>query len=213
MKKTLYNTASFVLLLSMVFAASCSTPPAKRVKQSGTNSPVLSDGYVLSVTVMVAGQKEVDVQGGRIREDGSLQLPLLGAVKAGGKTLKEFNDYLREEYGRRFFVNPQVTVRFDLTGESDMYPWGYVTVLGRIKDPGRVRIPPTRDMTITQCIQKAGGFIEYAKRNGIRITRRDPQTGKKKVVTVDFKGLADAEEDKDLFLKHGDTIYVPEVLF
>jgi polysaccharide export outer membrane protein len=213
MKKYFYNVARMALLLSMVFAASCTSPPPKKPEQKVPQSPVLSDGYVLSVKVMVAGEKEVDVKGCRVREDGTLDLPLLGAVNARGKTLKELNDYLREEYGRRFFVNPRVTVSFDLAGEVDMYPWGYVTVLGRVKKPGSVRIPATRDLTITQCIQKAGGFIEYAKKSAIRITRRDPETGKNKKITVDFKHMAESAGEKDLLLKPGDTVYVPEVLF
>ena len=208
-----YIARGVAMILGIGLLASCSTPPVKKVEQSVTVSPVLSDGYVLTVSVMVAGAKEVDIKGARIREDGLLDLPLLGPVKARGLTLKEFNDYLKREYGRRFFVDPRVTVSFDLSGETDMYPWGYVTVLGRVNDPGRVRIPATRDLTITQCIQKTGGFIKYAKKSSILITRRDPETGKAKEFSVDFKRMAGSKDDKDLLLKSGDVVYVPEVLF
>ena len=114
-------------------------------------------------------------------------------------------------YGDRFFVNPHVTVSFDLDAESDMYPWGSVTVLGRIAKPGRVRIPATRDLTITQCIQKAGGFIQYAKKTAIEITRPQPGTGTVKVTKVDFNRIGRGE--KDPLLRHGDVVNVPEVMF
>ena len=200
-------------LLLLILLSGCTTPgrPRPVVPPTPSPSPVLAHGYVLSVTVMVAGEKEIDVRGVRIREDGNVDLPLLGSIAARDLTLRKFSDIIEKAYGERFFVNPHVTINFDLAAESDMYPWGFVTVLGRVKEPGRVRIPATRDLTVTQCIQKAGGFIQYARQNGIEIARRDPVTGKDKELKVDFGKIGSGE--KDIPLKHGDIVNVPEVIF
>ena len=176
--------------------------------------PRLAPGYVLNVTVAVAGDREIDDRNKRIQNDGTVSLTLLGSVKAEGRTLKEFKDYLYELYNKSYFVNPEVSVDFVFTaGREGVSPWGYVTVLGRVKQPGRVNIPPTGDLKLTHAIQKAGGFDTSAKDTDIRITRIDGN-GETRRIEINLRNIdSKGRTDDDIVLQAGDVVFVPEMIF
>jgi polysaccharide export outer membrane protein len=207
-----------LLAACLILAAGLSCSSARRQGQGsdaeGLNetavSPELMPGYMLNMSVVVAGEEEVNAKNERIQADGTVELPLLGSVSAEGKTRQEFEDYVRQLYNESYYVNPRVSVDFVLD-DTDIYPWGYVTVLGQVSKPGRVRIPPTRDLTVTQAIQKVGGLEKFAKESSIRITREDG--GGSKRLKVDFGEIAASGGKEDVVLKHGDVVYVPEVVF
>jgi len=184
-------------------------PPAP---ESVDQSPLLAPGYMLDVRVMVAGNDEINEKGIRIQESGQVTLPLLGTVQAAGMTLDAFKTFLTDEYNANYFINPIVSAGISIDDNSSAYPWGYVTVLGRVKDPGRVRIPPTRDLTIMQALQEAGGFIKYAKEGAIEITRQE-KDGTSRRITFDMRKMAKSSDEADTRLEHGDVVYVPEVIF
>jgi protein involved in polysaccharide export with SLBB domain len=113
-----------------------------------------------------------------------------------------------------YFVQPQVVVEFVRDEDSDrIMAWGYVTVLGRVKNPGRVSIPPTQDLTVSGAIQKAGGLDTSAKDSAIRVTRQLP-SGKARKYDVNLRRVGSAGTVKDdLILKPGDVVFVPEMMF
>ena len=182
---------------------------------SETPSPevLLRPGLLLNIRVLVAGQKEVEEATKRIQNDGTIDLPLVGQVHAGGKTLPAFRDELFRKYNSSFFVNPQVIVEFAAEwADEGLFPWGYVTVLGRVKQPGRVGIPPTKDITVSRAIQLAGGFDTSARATSIKITRgKDAQ---QELFSVDLKEVgARGNSQADMVLMPNDIVYVPEEMF
>jgi polysaccharide export outer membrane protein len=196
--------------------ASCATAPVRgteEVTPEGApvdSTPRLVAGYLLSVLVSVGGETEIDVKNRRIRSDGTIEVPLLGAVPCEGMTLSELGERLRKLYDVSYFVDPQVSVEFVLDDKAETYPWGYVTVLGRVKEPGRVAMPPTRDLSLTQAIQKVGGLDRYARESRIEITR--DEGGKLRQIPADLREVA-SSGGKDVRLRSGDVIFVPEVVF
>lgn len=175
-------------------------------------SPLLAPGYKLDVRVMVAGNDEINEKGIRVQESGEVTLPLLGAVQAAGLTLDAFKTVLTQAYNANYFINPIVSAGISMDDNASAFPWGYVTVLGRVKTPGRVRIPPTRDLTIMQALQEAGGFIKYAREGGIEITRQE-KDGTTSRMTFDMRKMAKSSNEADIRLEHGDVVFVPEVIF
>lgn len=189
--------------------------PSMAVTVPDSSSPevLLRPGLLLNVRVLVAGQKEVEEANKRIQNDGTLSLPLVGLVHAGGKTLPAFRDDLFRLYDSGFFVNPQVIVEFAAEQAADgLFPWGYVTVLGRVKQPGRVSIPPTKDISVSRAIQLAGGFDTSARATSIRVTRE--KDGKQQLFSVDLKDVgARGNAKADMVLMPNDIVYVPEEIF
>jgi protein involved in polysaccharide export with SLBB domain len=173
----------------------------------------LRPGLVINVAVVVAGKKQIEEVGRRVSENGALTLPLLGALSVGGETLDSFTLLLTDRY-REFFVDPQVIVEFVRNDQTvGISPWGYVTVLGQVKRPGRVDIPPTRDLTVSLAIQQAGGFDVSAKETAIAVTRRTDD-GQNTTRQINLREIGKrGQVDKDIVLLPDDVVYVPELIF
>lgn len=176
-------------------------------------SPILRPGLLVRVTVLVSGKREIDAEVKRVSDNNLLDLPLIGPVAVQGLTLSELNSTLQTRY-QDYFIDPQVLAEFVFEERPDaISPWGSVVVLGRVKTPGRVNIPPTQDLTVSGAIQQAGGLDTSAKSSAIRLTRRKPD-GSTERITVDFSAVGQqGTVENDLILRPGDLIFVPERVF
>jgi polysaccharide biosynthesis/export protein len=190
-------------------------PPAVTVKESrsGGASAVVKPGFVIRIAVMASGKKEMEDSEKRISDNGDVTLQLLGTVHVAGLTLDELKAKLNTLYGE-YFNQPQVVVDFVKDSEQDgASPWGSVTVMGRVVRPGRIPIPPTRDLTVSGAIQQCGGFSTSARDDAIRISRRKSD-GTAESFDVNLKAAgANGQLEEDKALQSGDVIFVPEKRF
>ncbi|MCX6570948.1 MAG: polysaccharide export protein [Candidatus Aminicenantes bacterium] len=83
-----------------------------------------------------------------------------------------------------------------------------VFVMGRVTKPGAVKAKLSEGVTLLQAIADAGGLAEGAKESKITITRKD-KTGKEQKIKVNLKDIIKGKK-KDVVLKEGDVVYVPE---
>jgi protein involved in polysaccharide export with SLBB domain len=175
-------------------------------------TPRLAPGMQIDLTVSVGGEMEIEQIAKRIEGDGSVTLPLIGRVRATGRTLAEFREVLRVLYDRDYLVNPSITVDFSTDADGYAAPWGYVTVLGAVKSPGKVNIPPTQDLTLSKAIQEADGTTKVAKLSSIRIARKD-KDGKSTITKVNLHDVgAKGRAEDDVRLQPHDIIFVPETI-
>lgn len=165
------------------------------------------------MSVLVGGKAEIDEPAKRISEGGTIVLPLLGEMTVAEMTLDELRVQLSQNY-RKYFVDPQVILDFAPDrGSGEISPWGFITVLGRVRTPGRVAIPATRDLTVSGAIQKAGGFDTSAKMNAILVSRPQPD-GKIETRTVNLNAVGKSGRlEEDIVLEADDVVYVPESMF
>lgn len=176
-------------------------------------NPRIQPGYKLSVSVTVLGEPEIDERSKRVSFQGAIKLPLLGIVPVVGMTTDELATVLTKRYA--IYLNaPVVDVSFVMDDDpTAASPWGTITVLGRVKTPGRFNIPPTQNMTVSMAVQKAGGFNTSAKDTAIRITRTS-KNGEKEKYEVNLRNTtAEDGASQDMLLRAGDVIYVPERIF
>lgn len=207
--------AGFLGVALLAGAVGCkSTPPFGSGEAGKTVEVVkLKPGLMISMSVLVAGKKELDEPSKRISENGTVILPLLGEMAVADMSLDELQGELTQSY-REFFVDPQVILDFVRDSGSDgVSPWGFVTVLGKVRTPGRIAIPATRDMTVSGAIQKAGGFGSSARDNAILVTRSLPN-GETETRTINLKAVGTAGRlNDDIILEANDVVYVPEAMF
>ena len=85
-----------------------------------------------------------------IPQDGIVDLPAVGQVKASGMTIKELSDYITKHLIDRL-QSPEVTVFLKNQGMKRVY------VLGAVKTPGVYDYKP--GWRIAECIAAAGGSI------------------------------------------------------
>jgi len=173
---------------------------------------VIRPGSLLNIQVYVGGNREVDITNARVADNGTITLPLIGNISIAGRPIETATDVLDFRYSN-YFVSPQVTVDIVRDDDSDSFPWGFVTVLGRVKNQGRVAIPPTRDLTVSSAIQQAGGFATSARIRSIRVTRQLPD-GESESFNINMRNIGRrGRSDQDIQLKPNDVVFIPEKLF
>jgi protein involved in polysaccharide export with SLBB domain len=195
--------ASF--LLGLIFIVGLLGSGCQTLKKAFTFSPIPDDGsqslddstnrYAVGdlITVRFPGTIDpIPEYHERIKEDGTITLPLIGTVKAAGKTPAELQGEIHDLYVPRFYK--------DLTIPPPERQRVY-SVGGQVRSPGRqVYIGAT---TVLKAIESAGGFTEYASRRRVMLTRVDG-----KAFIVDCKKAAtDSSLDHPVY--PGDKINVP----
>lgn len=101
----------------------------------------------------------------RIKDDGTITLPLIKAVQADGKTPGELQKAITDAYVPDYYKRLTVTV----TSDKRVYYVG-----GQVRQPGRQEYLGTT--TVTKAIQSAGDFNDFADRRNVLLTRADGKT-------------------------------------
>lgn len=149
-----------------------------------------------------------------VDQKGDITMPLLlqTPVACDGLTLEALKQKLIKEYSA-YYRQPQVTVTFAPYDGRGVSPWGTVTVLGEVGSPGPVNIPSTMELTVTKVLQMAGGVKPFADRSKIQVSRCD-KDGRITRTFVDLKEIGkDGRVDKDMALRAGDVVWVPETWY
>jgi len=126
-----------------------------------------------------------------IDQEGRIAVPLIGNVKARGKTTNQLQAAIRSRLGAEYVKDPQVTV--DIMQNRPFF------ILGEVRAPGQ--FPYVSGMTVETAVAIAGGYTERASEKTFRITRH---------VNGSVEEIA---APSDFLLKPSDTVYVFERFF
>ena len=194
-----------LLVATMLMVAGCETTRPQPVKEvAGTNDVPLTVNSTDSlepgnqITITFSGLSTIPIPYScRIREDGTISPPYLKAlIIAAGKTIGELERELEKEYVPGIYKTINVTIR---TADRFFYVGGEVRQPSRQIFIGRI--------TVTQAIQSAGDFTDFADQREVRVIRA---TGK--VDIIDCKAALD-DPTRDLPVYPGDNIVVGRRLF
>ena len=130
----------------------------------------------------------------RIKDDGTITLPLIGAIKALGKTPGEVQNEIQTNYVPKYYLRLTCTV---VPQYVDMLFY----VGGEVRAPGGK--PYVGVTTVTKAILAAGGFTDFADKKKVVLTRAN---GTK--IKVNCKE-AEKDSSKDPQVFPGDSINVP----
>lgn len=165
------------------------------VRSNGGPFDLNSDRFAVGDLVRVIFSGVIDTiqpHEERIKDDGTITLPLIGAVKADGKKPGELQKAITDAYVPDYYKRLTVTVSSD----RRVYHVG-----GQVRQPGRQEYLGTT--TVTKAIQSAGDFTDFANRRKVILTRAD---GKKFTVNCLKAATTPA---LDLAVFPGDKIEVP----
>jgi polysaccharide export outer membrane protein len=160
-------------------------------------------GDVLLITVYEQPDLTAKVM---VSANGDITFPLLGTVNVKGLSIDEIQRKLTTLLQKDYLVEPQVNVFIE------KYTPKKVFVMGFVNKPGEYELFKDRPTTVLEAITMAGGFREGAAPNGTKIIRvedGEEVTIPVKVTDITKKG----EKDKDIPVKPGDIIVVPESFF
>lgn len=161
-------------LLSAVILSGCSTTtknPNLPVGEAAyaiipANVPPGVD-YVIRpldvLTIRVFGEPDISAENMRVDEVGKIQVPLIGAVAASGRSVGDVSRDVTQLLGARYLVDPQVVVSVKEVAPS------YVSVEGEVKKPGVYEI--NKDATLLGAIARAESPLATAKLSEIIVFR------------------------------------------
>ena len=182
--------ACYALALLMVLQ----TPGVVLADNTAAPAYVLAPDDVVSV--MVVNFPNLSTQA-TVLPDGTISVPILGSVKASGKTTEELAQYLAREWDR-FVVRPSVTVSVTQKRKAAIVVNGFAARLGAIEyRPG---------MRLSDALAEVGGASPAGDITKVRVTRRSGES--QTYDMTDFPRLAGTE--RDVLLQEGDIIFVPE---
>lgn len=169
---------------------------------SANDKPRLAPGDVIELKVY-----QEDELNGRVRVDGNgtVTLPLLGAVKVSGKTVEETSGFIRDLLERDYLFEPHVTVTVAEFAKKRF------SVMGEVKVPGFYVIPESETINVLQALSMAGGYTAFSR--GTRIQVKRIVGGKEVVLWVDAKAMARKKNIAPLEILPGDAITVNSNIF
>jgi protein involved in polysaccharide export with SLBB domain len=205
MKRLLFCLSILLLVLAasaqQTAPATPSTPQAALMTRSGT-AYILTANDVVHIRVFQEDDLETRA---RVSKDGTITVPLIGAITIAGKTIEQAAALIREELDRDYLVNPQVTVSvFE-------YSKRRFTVLGQVNKPQTYEIPFEETITLQQAIAMAGGYTRLGSPSKITVERM--VNGKKEIHRIDAEKRAREKDAADFEILPDDVIKVGEKLF
>jgi polysaccharide export outer membrane protein len=159
--------------------AARTTPPAtafKEVPSAPGPSATRESDYV------IGPQDKLDINVFQVQDlsrtvtvesSGAILLPLIGQVRATGRTVKALSDDIAEKLGEKYVKDPLVTVTVTESASQK------VTVDGAVTQPGIY--PISGNTTLTQAVALARGTIEDANLRQVAIFRNE---GDKRLAAV-----------------------------
>ncbi|MCJ8347745.1 polysaccharide export protein [bacterium] len=172
----------------------------------------MGTGDVLEITVLSLKEFERKGLGDElefyVNEDGDVNVPLVGIVRAEGKTVSELIKTLKTKF-RKYVTNPQVSVFIKEYRSKRVY------VLGKVYNNGW--IPLRHESTsLFEVLAEAGGFsAKIPSIEGIALNEPDMRhvyviRNKKKYIINLYDRLINQSDDEPFIMLAGDKVFVPE---
>ena len=199
--------------IGKIIGSSDSDGPGVAPEWVDPTTPRVRPGVGLVVVVGSGASNPVTMQV-LVDQNGDITLPhlLQSPVACDKLTLDALKQKLVKVYSQ-YYKQPQVTVTFAPYDGKGVSPWGTVTVLGEVASPGPVNMPPTMDLTVTKVLQAAGGLRPFANKSKIKVSRCD-RDGRQTTFVIDLIEIGEKGRiEKDIALRAGDVVWVPETWY
>jgi polysaccharide export outer membrane protein len=172
-------------------------PVTTTTTTSGPDEYVLGVGDVINVTIF--SEPDASHPNATIDNDGTIDMPLIGRVKAGGRTTRAVEKEVHDRLAEKYLLNPSVSV------EIVKYRSKSVMVQGYVRDPGQKILEGNASLTSVlaqagSMTIDAGSYVIISHRGAdgaieqTRVLRRDIESG----------------QAQNIQLKDGDTVLVPK---
>jgi polysaccharide export outer membrane protein len=167
--------------------------PAPSASQGGLEDVVVV-GDVLQVEVFGIDRLNRTT---RVDSAGRLSLPLIGDVRAAGKTVRALEREIEARYGRDYLQAPSVSIQLKESAARR------VTVEGEVGKPGS--FPVATNTTLLQSLAEAGGFRKIADPSKVYVYRQ--VDNKKYVANYDVDAIRSGSRS-DPKIYQGDIVVV-----
>lgn len=182
-------------------------PSSAPTTQSAEKGAVPADYQIREgdmVQISVFDEPEL-AAGGRVRKDGTIQCPLIGAVKIKGLSQMAAARLIEEEYRKDYLVHPEVNLFVS------QFSVQRITILGQVQRPGSHDLQAEKNLTILQVLGLAGGPTRIANLKKVLVKR--VVDGQERIFKVDVQSMASGNQTMMFYVREDDVITVPESFF
>ena len=181
-------------------------PAGQQVMTSEPVDPNHKLGRGDALSYQVAEDREPDkVATLYVSDDGEVDLPLGGRVKAAGKTTDQLRADIKSMLEREYYYH--ATINLGLSRVAARASRGRVYVTGAVKSVGFLELPVDTVLTASQAIYQMGGPVDFSNLKRTRVMRKG---GPPKGIPVNVPAIEKGEFDKDVVLQPDDHVIVPE---
>jgi polysaccharide export outer membrane protein len=219
---SLVNTKSAIYILLFLFTfSSCITNrdleyirSNKEIKKAKANKQDyrLQQGDLISVQISTTTQQQHDffnkentsnsqlmiqnpyLYGYIINEEGNLDLPSFGKVKAAGFTLRELENVIKN-IAVSYFESP--VIKLNIINFE-------ITILGEVNHPGTFKIFDP-EVNILYALSLSGDMTQFGNRRKVKVIRNENELNRVFYVDLTKKGVLN---NSDFMLQPHDIIYV-----
>jgi protein involved in polysaccharide export with SLBB domain len=184
-------------LFTILLAIAGTLIPVAAAAQGVRSSGVI--GNMDNIEIRVFREDELTTRG-QLSADGSITMPLIGAVRVAGLTTDQAAALVTRKLADGYLVKPEVSVSIEARIRRT------VTVLGQAQRPGVFELPAHRRLTLVEAIGMAGGVTRIANAKKITLKRG----GNVRVVNLNE---ITSGKGSDIPLQDGDVLTIPEGLF
>ena len=189
----------------LLLLAGCPTPSYnyayEREPDPRNKELVLGPSDVIGINVWEQGNLNTEAT---IRSDGTITMPLVGDLKAGGETPSSLQQQIKKRLGEfiKLQTGAEVTVAVK-TWRSYKF-----RISGEVQREG-VYTADTY-VTVADALAMAGGCSRWAKRDSIVLLREDPATKQTKKIPLNYDLLSSGKRpEMNIWVLTGDQIWVP----
>jgi polysaccharide export outer membrane protein len=198
------STTVVLALILMARMDAASPKPSDKAKATpAAPSPAAAEEYTIGPDDLLAVNvwKEPEISRNvLVRPDGKISLPLVGDLRAGGRTPTQLQDDIKGQL-LNYLSNPEVTV---IVQEARSQKFN---ILGEVEHPGSY--PLTRSMTVLDAIAVAGGLRDFAKAHKIYVLRLKSD-GSRVRLPFNYKAVIKGQSlSQNAELQPRDTVVVP----
>ncbi|MDI3338667.1 polysaccharide biosynthesis/export family protein [Defluviimonas aestuarii] len=156
--------------------------------------------------------------------DGTVSLPLVGTVKASGRSLDTMRSTIAGALAPNFAAPPTIFLTVGQlnpvtnavnnaaaqAAASQVRPYGTIAVyaVGEVNTPGRMDVET--GTTLLQFLAESGGMTKFAATKRIQLRRADRKTGTETVYRYNYKAVQSGAKSPVIVLREGDVIVIPE---
>ncbi|MDD3064648.1 MAG: polysaccharide export protein [Endomicrobiaceae bacterium] len=171
-----------------------------QLKSSGDY--ILQSGDLVDIKVFMETSMDRTL---RISGSGTITFPLVGNIKIAGKSVAQAEEILSNEL-KKYIKNPQVSLLIKEYGNTTVY------ILGEVKTPSAIPIPPGKSLTVLEAISSVGGFTPIASTSKVKVLRME--NGIQKSIEVDISQITkQGKKSLDIPLMPNDVVFVPQSIF
>jgi len=161
------------------------------------NSGIASTAATSGAATVGGGGGQLPL-GYQVSMNGTIEVPLIGEVKAAGLTKQQLQTVLTQKLSS-YVRDPMVNIRFLQYN---------VNVVGEVKSPG-IKTFATDKVTLVDALSAAGDATDYGRRDNVLVIREE--NGRRKYFTVDMSNSRALFASPAYQLQANDIVYVSPV--